>query len=100
MTNNINATIKDVLSEKYLSYAVSTIISRSIPDVRDGLKPVHRRIIFSMYQLKLFHNSPFKKSAKKTAIPDHCPTIRYTLAAPGLPDPRLVGSNPTLPATK
>ena len=64
MTNNINATIKDVLSEKYLSYAVSTIISRSIPDVRDGLKPVHRRIIFSMYQLKLFHNSPFKKSAR------------------------------------
>ena len=64
MTNNINATIKDVLSEKYLSYAVSTIISRSIPDVRDGLKPVHRRIIFSMYQLKLFYNSPFKKSAR------------------------------------
>ena len=56
--------IKKVLSEKYLSYAISTIISRSLPDVRDGLKPVHRRIIFSMYQLKLFNNSNYKKSAR------------------------------------
>jgi len=56
--------IKKVLSEKYLSYAISTIVSRSLPDVRDGLKPVHRRILFSMYQLKLFNNSNYKKSAR------------------------------------
>ena len=58
MTNNVQYFVDDILAQKYLSYAVSTIISRSLPDVRDGLKPVHRRIIYSMYQLKLFYNSP------------------------------------------
>ncbi len=56
--------IDDILSQKYLSYAISTIVSRSLPDVRDGLKPVHRRIIYSMYQLKLFDSSSYKKSAR------------------------------------
>ena len=64
MTEMILYQIDKILSEKYLSYAISTIISRSLPDVRDGLKPVHRRIIYSMYQLKLSHDSPFKKSAR------------------------------------
>ena len=64
MPKSIQSSINDILSEKYLSYAVSTIISRSLPDVRDGLKPVHRRIIYSMYQLKLSNNSPFKKCAR------------------------------------
>tara|TARA_Y100000590_G_scaffold457815_1_gene611236 strand:+ start:345 stop:2546 length:2202 start_codon:yes stop_codon:yes gene_type:complete len=64
MNNLFNNSINEILKEKYLSYAVSTIISRSLPDVRDGLKPVHRRIIYSMYQLKLFQNLPFKKSAR------------------------------------
>ena len=64
MTNIIKNNINDVLKSRYLSYAISTIISRSLPDVRDGLKPVHRRIIFSMYLLKLFNNTPFKKSAR------------------------------------
>ena len=64
MLKHINSSINDVLSEKYLSYAVSTIISRSLPDVRDGLKPVHRRIIYSMYLLKLNNTSSFKKSAR------------------------------------
>ena len=64
MTELINSKIDKILSEKYLSYAVSTIVSRSLPDVRDGLKPVHRRIIYSMYQLKLFNDSSFKKSAR------------------------------------
>ena len=41
------------LSERYLAYALSTITSRSLPDVRDGLKPVHRRLLFAMRQLKL-----------------------------------------------
>jgi len=64
VNNHIQHSINDILSQKYLSYAVSTIISRSIPDVRDGLKPVHRRIIYSMYQLKLLNKSSFKKSAR------------------------------------
>ncbi len=64
MKKILNKNIDDILSEKYLSYAISTIISRSLPDLRDGLKPVHRRIIYSMYQLKLFKNSSFKKSAR------------------------------------
>ena len=64
MQQYIKSPIDDILSEKYLSYAISTIISRSLPDVRDGLKPVHRRIIYSMYQLKLHNNSSFKKSAR------------------------------------
>ncbi len=64
MSKLINKNIENILSQKYLSYAISTIVSRSLPDVRDGLKPVHRRIIYSMYQLKLFNDSNFKKSAR------------------------------------
>ena len=64
MKNIIKDNIDEILKSRYLSYAVSTIISRSLPDLRDGLKPVHRRIIYSMYLLKLFNNSPFKKSAR------------------------------------
>lgn len=52
------------LGERYLSYALSTIMSRSLPDVRDGLKPVHRRLLFAMQQLKLDPASGFKKCAR------------------------------------
>lgn len=52
------------LSERYLSYALSTIMSRSLPDVRDGLKPVHRRLLFAMRQLKLDPASGYKKCAR------------------------------------
>lgn len=54
----------DALSERYLAYALSTITSRSLPDVRDGLKPVHRRLLFAMRQLKLDPEQGFKKSAR------------------------------------
>lgn len=54
----------DILSEKYLSYALSTIVSRSLPDVRDGLKPVHRRLLYAMMQLSLRPETPPKKSAR------------------------------------
>ena len=64
MRETIQKSINDILSDKYLSYAVSTIVSRSLPDIRDGFKPVHRRIIYSMYQLKLQNDSPFKKCAR------------------------------------
>ena len=54
----------DALSERYLAYALSTIVSRSLPDVRDGLKPVHRRLLYAMRALRLNPNQPPKKSAR------------------------------------
>src|SRR6202162_755457 len=54
----------DALGERYLSYALSTIVARSLPDVRDGLKPVHRRVLFAMRQLRLDPGSGYKKSAR------------------------------------
>ncbi|HUK60437.1 MAG TPA: DNA topoisomerase IV subunit A [Stellaceae bacterium] len=54
----------DALGERYLSYALSTIIARSLPDVRDGLKPVHRRLLYAMRELKLDPNSGYKKCAR------------------------------------
>lgn len=56
--------LTDALSQRYLSYALSTIVSRSLPDVRDGLKPVHRRLLYAMRQLKLDPESGFKKCAR------------------------------------
>jgi topoisomerase-4 subunit A len=60
----IDQPLGEILSERYLSYALSTIMSRSLPDVRDGLKPVHRRILYAMYQLRLSPDSGPKKSAR------------------------------------
>ena len=54
----------EALSQRYLAYALSTITARALPDVRDGLKPVHRRILFAMRQMKLNPAGSFKKSAK------------------------------------
>jgi topoisomerase-4 subunit A len=54
----------DALSERYLAYAMSTIMARSLPDVRDGLKPVHRRLLWAMHQLKLDPEAGFKKCAR------------------------------------
>ena len=50
--------VQDEMSSSYLSYAMSVIVSRALPDVRDGLKPVHRRIIFAMYKGCLLYTSP------------------------------------------
>ena len=60
----IPVSLADSLSERYLSYAMSTIMARSLPDVRDGLKPVHRRLLYAMRQLKLDPKSGFKKCAR------------------------------------
>ena len=60
----IKTNFAEALSQRYLSYALSTITSRSLPDVRDGLKPVHRRLLFAMRQLKLDPGQGFKKSAR------------------------------------
>jgi topoisomerase-4 subunit A len=59
-----DVTLADALSERYLAYALSTIMSRSLPDVRDGLKPVHRRLIYAMRLLRLDPAAAFKKCAR------------------------------------
>lgn len=59
-----NTPLAEALGERYLSYALSTIVSRSLPDVRDGLKPVHRRLLYAMLKLKLDPKSGFKKCAR------------------------------------
>ena len=56
--------IEDEMRTSYLSYAMSVIVGRALPDVRDGLKPVHRRILFGMNEMGLVHNRPYRKSAK------------------------------------
>jgi topoisomerase-4 subunit A len=56
--------VKDALAERYLAYALSTIMHRALPDARDGLKPVHRRLIYAMRQLRLDPGAAFKKCAR------------------------------------
>ena len=56
--------IEDEMKNSYLNYAMSVIVGRALPDVRDGLKPVHRRILYAMQELALRHNQPYKKSAR------------------------------------
>ena len=56
--------IEDELKTSYLDYAMSVIVGRALPDVRDGLKPVHRRVLFSMHQNGITHNKKFVKSAR------------------------------------
>lgn len=56
--------VEDEMRKSYLDYAMSVIVSRALPDVRDGLKPVHRRILFSMYENGYDYNKPFRKSAR------------------------------------
>jgi len=63
-THTTAINIEDEMRRSYIDYAMSVIIGRAIPDVRDGLKPVHRRILFAMYELKNFHDEPHKKSAR------------------------------------
>jgi topoisomerase IV subunit A len=64
MQKIIDTKFTEALNERYLAYALSTIMSRSLPDVRDGLKPVHRRILYAMLQLKLDPKSAYKKCAR------------------------------------
>src|ERR671926_84239 len=55
--------IEDELRDSFLSYAMSVIVARALPDVRDGLKPVHRRVLYAMHDLGLQPNRPYRKSA-------------------------------------
>jgi DNA gyrase subunit A len=58
--------IEDEMRNSYIDYSMSVIVSRALPDVRDGLKPVHRRVLVAMRELNLLHDRPFRKSAKIT----------------------------------
>ncbi|CAL7871792.1 DNA gyrase subunit A [Fusobacterium necrophorum] len=64
MSNISNRYIEEELKESYLDYSMSVIVSRALPDVRDGLKPVHRRILFAMNEMGMTNDKPFKKSAR------------------------------------
>src|SRR5271154_5448383 len=64
MQEIIPVSLEDEMQSSYIDYAMSVIISRAIPDARDGLKPVQRRVLYSMYNLKNFHDQPTKKSAR------------------------------------
>ena len=62
--NKIPVNIEDEMRKSYMDYAMSVIIGRALPDVRDGLKPVHRRVLFAMHELGNEYNKPYKKSAR------------------------------------
>ncbi|MGD9235204.1 MAG: DNA gyrase subunit A, partial [Desulfobacterales bacterium] len=62
--NHAEISIEKEMKKSYLDYAMSVIIGRALPDVRDGLKPVHRRVLFAMRELKNDWNKPYKKSAR------------------------------------
>ncbi len=67
MTQNQNIipiNINEEMKSAYLDYAMSVIVSRALPDIRDGMKPVHRRVLFAMYEQNNVHNKPYKKSAR------------------------------------
>ncbi len=62
--NKVTVNIEDEMRKSYMDYAMSVIVGRALPDVRDGLKPVHRRILFAMHDLGNDFNKPYKKSAR------------------------------------
>lgn len=64
MQTEVQSSIEQEMRSSFLDYAMSVIVARALPDVRDGLKPVHRRILYAMYQLKNFYNRPYLKAAR------------------------------------
>ena len=67
-TSDINriipVNIEEQMKTAYIDYSMSVIVGRALPDVRDGLKPVHRRVLFAMNELGIHYNRPYKKSAR------------------------------------
>ena len=63
-SNENHISIEHEIEKSYLEYSLSVIVGRAIPDIRDGLKPVHRRILFAMHELSNTYNRPYKKSAR------------------------------------
>ena len=62
--NQVPVKLEEEMQKSYMDYAMSVIIGRALPDVRDGLKPVHRRVLYAMYDLSNDWNKPYKKSAR------------------------------------
>jgi len=60
----VKVNIEEQMKSSYIDYSMSVIVSRALPDIRDGLKPVHRRVLFGMYDLGILANRPYKKSAR------------------------------------
>ena len=60
----VQVSITEEMKSSYIDYAMSVIVGRALPDVRDGLKPVHRRILYAMYEQGMTHDQPYKKSAR------------------------------------
>ena len=60
----IKVDIQQEMKKSYIDYSMSVIVARALPDVRDGFKPVHRRILYGMRELRNFHSSPYKKCAR------------------------------------
>src|SRR3954468_19517201 len=60
----IQVNIEEQMKTAYIDYSMSVIVGRALPDVRDGLKPVHRRVLFAMRELGINYNKPYKKSAR------------------------------------
>lgn len=60
----VQVNITEEMKSSYIDYAMSVIVGRALPDVRDGLKPVHRRILYAMYEQGMTHDQPYKKSAR------------------------------------
>lgn len=56
--------IEDEMKKSYLEYSMSVIVGRALPDIRDGLKPVHRRVLYAMHEMNNHYNRPHKKSAR------------------------------------
>ena len=64
LSSMVPVSIEDEMKKSYLDYAMSVIVSRALPDARDGLKPVHRRILYAMHEANNYHDRPYKKSAR------------------------------------
>src|SRR5471030_2328495 len=62
--SKIAVNIEDEMKRSYMDYSMSVIIGRALPDVRDGLKPVHRRCLYAMWEISNTHDHPYKKSAR------------------------------------
>ena len=60
----VSVNIREEMKRSYIDYAMSVIVGRALPDVRDGLKPVHRRILYAMNELGMYPDKPFKKCAR------------------------------------
>ena len=78
--NHETIAIADELRKSYLDYAMSVIVSRALPDVRDGLKPVHRRILYAMIEGGYDWSKPYKKSARIVGdvMGNYHPPVSYT----------------------